>query len=398
MKIHRLLKWSLIASLIATGAFFFILAAIFVWMLVYVVHKQHAYAVMQDTHNLNNQIQKMGVHYLAGHKNGALVIAFYQRGQESVQGFGVIGNSNSGTPDARTIFEIGSVTKIFTATLLAEMFDDGAANPNDPISRYLPKGVTSPAFNGHEITLVDLATHNSGLPRLPGNIGGTVKDQGNPYANYNTADLYDSLRMVKLTREPGKRSVYSNYGYGLLGKILELKIGKSYEELLQADICKPLQLDSTTTQLSKEQVVRLTPGHSSDGAVVPNWTFDALAGCGAIRSDAADLLKLLEAELGPADSGISRALKTTQTCYFKGLAEKIGLGWQIDESIEGPTFYWHNGETGGYRSFVAFDRDHHTAVVVLSNRADGLMGLLWNSPVDDMGMRLLTIGSKVSLH
>lgn len=379
----------------ATALFFSILGAVFLWAFIYVVHRQHAYAALSDTHNLNEQIRKMGQNYLAGHKNAGLVIAFYQRGRESVQGFGKISDANQSPPDARTIYEIGSVTKIFTATLLAEMLNEGVAGLNDPIGLYLPKDVTSPSLNGHEITLVDLATHTSGLPRLPANLLAAAKDKSDPYANYTTRDLYDSLRTVKLKSEPGKRSVYSNYGYGLLGKLLELKSGKSYETLVQEKICAPLGLDSTTTQLSQEQAARLTPGHNADDEVVSNWHFDSLAGCGAIRSDAADLLKFIEAELGSGDSGISRAMETTQQSYYKGFGGNIGLGWQITGTLEGLSVLWHNGGTGGYRSFVGFDKSNQTGVVVLSNYGDAFAG---DSSVDKMGMRLLTLGSKVSLQ
>ena len=207
--------------------------------------------------------------------------------------------------------------------------------------------------------------------------------------------MYESLKTVRLKSEPGTESVYSNYGYGLLGKLVELKAGKSYEQLIQENICTPLGLDSTTTQLSKEQAARLAPGHSPDGKVVSNWHFDALAGCGTVRSDAADLLRFIEANLGTADSGISRTLQNMQKCYFKGFAGKVGLGWQITDTLQGLTIIWHNGGTGGYRSFVGFDRANNTGVVVLSNYGDAFAG---DSSVDKMGMRLLTIGSKVSLQ
>ncbi len=390
-RIHPLLKWSLMAIALVFSFF----GAAFVGLLIYVVHKQHAYAAMPDTHDLKAQIQKLGEDYLAGHKNAALVIAFYQDGKESVQGFGEVSDSNQNPPDARTIYEIGSVTKIFTATLLAEMFDDGAAKPGDPISLYLPRDVRSPTLNGHEITLENLATHASGLPRIPDNLLPKAASLSDPYANYTTRDLYESLKTVKLKNQPGARSAYSNYGYGLLGKLLELKAGKSYEELIQQNICAPLGLDSTTTQLSREQAGRLTPGHSPDGKVVSNWHFDALAGCGAIRSDAADLLKFIEANLGPANSEISRAFQNMQKCHFKGFANSVGLGWQLTNTVEGLSIIWHNGGTGGYRCFVGFDKTHQTGVVILSNYGDAFAG---DSSVDKMGMKLLTIGPKISLQ
>jgi CubicO group peptidase (beta-lactamase class C family) len=275
------------------------------------------------------------------------------------------------------------------------MTDDGVVKLDDPISLYLPKDVVSPKKNGHEITLESLATHTSGLPRLPENLFTTVKDQQNPYANYTTKDLYDGLAAVKLKSEPGKKSEYSNYGYGLLGKILELKTGKSYETLIQENICDPLGLTNTATQVSAQQKERLTPGHNPKGGIVPNWDFDALAGCGAIRSDADDLLKFVEANLDRTNSGIYKVLNETQKNHFKTFTGGIGLGWQIENEIEEMTLHWHNGGTGGYKSFIGFDKKNQVGVVILSNYGDAMA----NDPsTDDMGMKLLKIGSKVSLE
>lgn len=389
MKFHPLLKWGLLAG----GLVCFILVAAFVALLVYVLHTQRAYAALTDTHNLREQIKAMGADYLMSHPKAAVVIAFYQRGQESVQGFGTANGADP--PDAQTIFEIGSVTKTFTAAMLSEMVADGSMKLDDPISLYLPKGVVSPTKNGREITLENLATHTSGLPRLPDNFFAVVTNQQNPYISYTTKDLYDSLATVQLRTDPGKTSDYSNYGFGLLGKILELKTGKSYETLLQEDICAPLGMENTTTQLSAGQRQRLTPGHDSKGNVVSNWDFDALAGCGAIRSDATDMLKYIEANLGKATPKLLGAMEADQAPHYTGLTGIVGLGWQITKTVEGPTIIWHNGGTGGYRSFVGFDKEHQVGIVVLSNYGDAITG---DSSIDRIGMKLLTLGTKVSLQ
>ena len=203
------------------------------------------------------------------------------------------------------------------------------------------------------------------------------------------------MATVQLNSEPGKESVYSNYGYGLLGKILELKAGKPYKTLIQEMICSPLGLKNTTTKLSAEQKEQLTPGHSPQGEIVSNWDFDALAGCGAIRSDADDLLKFVEANLNKTNAEIYKVLNETQKNHFKTFTGGIGLGWQIENEIEEITLNWHNGGTGGYVSFVGFDKQNQVGVVILSNYGDA-----WarDSSVDQMGMKLLKIGSKVSLE
>jgi serine-type D-Ala-D-Ala carboxypeptidase/endopeptidase len=391
MKIHPLLKWSLLIG----GGLIFVLLAAFVALLIYDLHVQHAYTVMPDTHDLKKQIGKMGASYLKSRPNGGLVIAIYQRGAKSFQGFGKISDANSNPPDARTIFEIGSITKIFTAAALAKMANDGIVKLSDSIDFYLPQKVVSPKLNGRGITLENLATHTSGLPRLPENLLATAKDQRNPYANYTTENLYADLSAVKLKSEPGKKSDYSNYGYGLLGKILELKMGKSYETVIQENISAPLELRDTTTQLSPQQKARLTPGHNPQGQVVPNWDFDALTGCGAIRSNGEDLMKLVEANLTETNSQISKALADTQKIHFKTFTGGVGLGWQIQNQIQDVTFHWHNGGTGGYVSFIGFDRQNQVGVVILSNYGDAWAN---DSSVDKMGFELLKIASKILLN
>lgn len=391
MRVYPAIKWGLIGG----GTFIGLLVAAFVVLVVYDLHAQQVYATMPDSHDLKQQISRMGADYLVSRQNGALVIAFYQRGRESFQGFGKKSAADAGSPDAKTIFEIGSMTKIFTATVLAEMVNDGAVKLDDPISRYLPTGVESPKSNRHEITLENLATHTSGLPRLPDNFFDISTNELNPYVNYTTKDLFADVSAIKLGNEPGKVSVYSNYGFGLLGKLLELKAGKSYEELIQQNVCAPLGLPDTTTQLSAKQRELLTPGHDGNGNVVPNWDFNALAGAGAIRSDTADILKFVEANLGHAGSRVSEALAKTQECHFKQLAGGVGLGWQITQTVQGQTVIWHNGGTGGYVSFMGFDKQSQVGVVILSNYADGASG---DHSVDEMGMDLLRIGSKVSLE
>jgi serine-type D-Ala-D-Ala carboxypeptidase/endopeptidase len=226
---------------------------------------------MAAAQNLKEQINAMAEPYLAKRGYAALAIGIYQRGNKFVQGFGKFSGTNGNPPDAQTLFGIGSITKVFTAIVLARMVEDGLVRLEDPLSLHLPQGVASPPENGREITLKDLATHTFGLPRMPENFNAArAKSRLNPEAHYTTKDLYDSLAMVKLSSEPGKNASYSNYGYALLGKILELRSGKSYEQLIQEYVCKPLGLQNTTTQLSTQQKERLTPGHGPQGHIIPN--------------------------------------------------------------------------------------------------------------------------------
>ena len=365
----------------------------FVALLIYVLYTQHRYNSLSDTRDLKTRINKMGSEYVGKRPNAGLVIEVFQGGNRHISGFGRANSASANPPDGETMFEIGSVTKVFTAITLAKMAQDGAVRLDDPVSHHLPKEVAVPRKNGTEITLSHLATHTSGLPRLPDNLDSRVTDEQNPYANYQAADLYTNLASVRLSVEPGKKSDYSNYGFGLLGHILELKAGKSYEALVTETICAPLGMSNTVIKLSPEQKARLTPGHNPKGAIAPNWDFAALAGCGAIRSDADDLLKFVAANLKETDSPIAKALAEAQTFHFKKFSGGVGLGWQIEEPVEKQTLHWHNGGTGGYVSFVGFDRANQAGVVILSNYGDAWAG---DSSVDRMGMEILKYAPKIS--
>ncbi len=385
MSIRLILKWGL--GVLA------LLIVLCVALVVYVIHQQRVYRATPDTHDLKTRLAKLGDQYITKRPNAALVTGLWQHGRDFIQGFGQSSPTNASPPNGETLFEIGSVTKVFTAITLAKMAKDGVVNLDDPISRYLPQRVVSPRKNGQEITLRHLATHTAGLPGLPDNFDAVSKDQQNPYANYRAADLYESLAKVKLATEPGKTSEYSNYGFGLLGHLLALKAGKPYEDLVKQTICIPLDLTNTTITLSAEQNRRLTPGHNPEGKIIPNWNMDVLAPAGALWSNAEDLLRFLAAYLEPGSSPLSAALIEAQNEHFKEFVGAVGLGWRIDKSIEDRLIHWHNGGTGGYVSFIGFDKNGRVGVVLLSNYGDAWRG---DDSIDKMGMQILKWGSKIS--
>jgi CubicO group peptidase (beta-lactamase class C family) len=387
--------WWLKISLGCGAMLIGLLLAAFIGLLVYVLRTQHAYKNLPDTHDLNARLDQMAATYAARRPNAGIVIAVYQRGNHYVKGAGQISATNTNAPDARTLFEIGSITKVFTAVALAKMTGEGAVKLNDPISLYLPKGAASPLKNGREITLENLATHSSGLPRLPGNLLALAQDQMNPYANYKAADLYASLATVQLEGEPGKKSSYSNYGFGLLGHLLTLEAGRPYEALIRETVCAPLGLSNTVIQLSPQQAARLAQGHDTKGRPVSNWDWDVMAPAGALRSDGEDLLRFVAANLTPEASPLSAALSETQKMHFKQFSGGMGLGWHIAEPVEQTTVHWKNGGTGGYISFIGFDRANQVGVVILSSSGDAMV---LDSSVDSMGMEVLKLAVKVSLE
>ena len=282
---------------------------------------------------------------------------------------------------ANTVFEIGSVTKVFTSLLLADAVQRGEVALTDPVSKYLPPGVKVPERNGKKITLVDLATHTSGLPRLPTNFH--PKDPGNPYADYTVAQLYEFLSSYELTRDPGSQYEYSNLGGGLLGHVLALRAGTDYETLVRTRILNPLRMKSTGITLSKAMQERLTAGHNAALQPVPNWDLPTLAGAGALRSTAKDLLTFLAANIGIEKSPLAPAMAAMLAVRRPTGNPKleIALGWHI-WIRDGHEIIWHNGGTGGYRSWIGFDPKARTGVVVLSNTST-------NAGADDIGLHLL---------
>lgn len=313
------------------------------------------------------------------------------------------------SPDDRSLYEIGSVTKVFTATLLASLLQTGKVKLDDSVTQLLADIPKFPA----DITLLSLTTHISGLPRLPRNIWWSIlKHPLNPYANYSTENLYQFLRHYRANRRHLKRHgqfEYSNLGVGLLGHVLETVTGLSYEVLLQQAIAEPLGLHDTQIQLDPEQQQRFIPGYLPNQKPATAWDLPTLAGAGALRSTLQDMLKFAEANLRAAEPGgalgdelgdelvmgaIARchrpqqAIKPQQKVDDDLAQDSMGLGWFIrpTKAAEDP-IYWHNGATGGYQSYLAFHKSRHLAVIVLSNWALTPPGKGFS--VDALGSRII---------
>ena len=283
-----------------------------------------------------------------------------------------------------TIYEIGSISKTFTAILLAQMVQEGTLKTDDAAQNYLPASVKLPMRADKQITLGHLSDHTSGLPRMPTNF--TPKDPANPYADYTVEQMYDFLNDYTLTRDIGSAMEYSNLAAGLLGHILSLKAGTSYEELMVNKIATPLGMKATKITFNKPMKRNLAMGHSN-GVQVSNWDIPTLAGAGAIRSSLHDMLRYVAANMGLQKSELQAAMQLThQARHDKaGGGTRVGLGWIISKGAEGDVI-WHNGGTGGYRTFCGFVKETGTGVVVLTNSDKG---------ADDLGMRLLNSSAKL---
>ena len=266
--------------------------------------------------------------------------------------------------DEQSVFEIGSITKVFTGILLADMVGRGEVRLDQPVAELLPASVRIPVRGGKVITLQHLATHTSGLPRLPGNMA--PKDPSNPYADYSVANLYTFLSGHELRRDPGAVYEYSNLAVGLLGHALALRAGKPYESLVRERILEPLGMKSTAITLTRDMRARLAQGHDVAGAAVPLWDLPTLAGAGALRSTVADMRRFIAAAASPPNNELGRAITMSMEPRFTvNRSLSVGLNWHR-VAVAGDTIVWHNGGTGGYHSFTGFNTRTRASVVMLA--------------------------------
>jgi D-alanyl-D-alanine-carboxypeptidase/D-alanyl-D-alanine-endopeptidase len=291
--------------------------------------------------------------------------------------------------DGNSIFEIGSITKVFTSLLLADMVRHGEVALTDPVSRYLPKEAKVPWRHGRVITLEDLSRHRSGLPRMPMNF--LPINPKDAYRRYSPKDLYRFLALYPLPRDIGSQFEYSNLGVGMLGYALSLAAGKNYEELLRMRILKPLQMSSTAITLSPDMKSRLVPGYGMWFERGENWDIgEVFAGAGGLRSTANDLLTFLAAQIGATNTQLRPAIALTRLQWQPAYSKTdIGLGW-LKISAGGREIIFHNGATGSYCAFAGFDHEAKAGAVVLTNLATPL------GDVEAVGFRLLGLTPRPS--
>jgi CubicO group peptidase (beta-lactamase class C family) len=317
-----------------------------------------------------------------------MTVALVREGRTEIFGLGRMGANDARQPNGETVFEIGSVSKVFTGLLLADAIERGEVALDDVLGKYLPNDVAMPTKDDRPIRLVDLVTHTSGLPRLPDNLMPQIAEHPeNPYAQYTVAQLHEAVAAQKLASTPGKRFVYSNYGMGLLGHLLARRAGMSYEALVIDRIAGPLKMNDTRIALDESRRGRLARGHDGDGSPVENWDIPTLAGAGALRSTAADQARFIAAQLKPDGTPLGPAIaRSHKSCFEVRKGEGAAMGWIVRGD---PPVIWHNGQTGGYHSFVGFEPSKQTGVVVLSNTAGNI--------TDELGFRLLRLlaGEKV---
>ncbi|MFD2513020.1 serine hydrolase [Pontibacter locisalis] len=296
-----------------------------------------------------------------------VVLGVYENGKIQFYTYGVADKGKQVPLTENTIFEIGSITKTFTTLLAQMLISEGKINWDDSVNKYLPDSLKVLEKDGKKVTLRHLASHTAGLPKVPSNL--QPKDNYDPYADYTKKDLYAYLQQVPIQTVPGEKINYSNTGVALLGQVLENATGKTYQEMVRERILKPLQLKSALLEGANPSYTR-AQGYL-DGKPVKDWSFKAVAPAGALDMSAKDLMQYTLAYMGTGRSKLKPHAKQVLRVQKimsndKGLQGGLTLGWQIQVK-DGDTLYWHNGGTGGFRSFTGFIPGKDRAVVILAN-------------------------------
>lgn len=310
----------------------------------------------------------------ARNKYVGLAAAAVQDGETVFAARGVADESGS-LVDEHTDFEVGSVSKVFTALLLATLVSSGEVRLDEPLADFYPE-LRIPV-RGRPVTLRDLATHTSGFPRLPrGVLRQGVRNTADPYARFTDADVAAALEGVRLRAEPGRRIRYSNFGAGVLGQALARRVGTPYGALLGERVLRPLGLADTYVGPAPAGRPHRATGHNRRHKPVPDWNMPSLPGMGAVRSTAADLARFAAAQLHPESTALAEAVELIQvTQVGAGRPLGVGLGWMVSPlGRTGETMHWHNGGTGGAASYLGLVRTRDAAVVLLTNTARSVDG------------------------
>ncbi len=311
--------------------------------------------------------------YLSKPENAGLSIGILKNGKTIFYHYGETRKGSGSLPSNGSIYEIGSVSKSFTGILLAKAIEEQKVKADDDIRTYLPESFKKLAYKQTPLTLMQLANHTSGIPRLPENLTDQKNfNEKDPYQGYTKELLYNYLAKLKLKTMPGMVSEYSNTGMALLGVILENVYGKSYEALVKEKITEPLHMAHTYQEVPAAEQPQFCTGYNEQGDETPYWYFSDIPGCGGLRSTPADMMLYLQANLEEKDPAIKRSHATT---FQSGKYTSLGIAWHKQQSLSGDELIWHNGATYGFSSFMGFYKGKNCGVVVLSNSGNTVDGL-----------------------
>lgn len=316
--------------------------------------------------HLDSLVDEAASAYIQTKGNVGVSIAVYAKGTDHYYNYGETKLNNNQLPNRNTLYDIGSITKTFTSTLLAMAVNSGKVTLKTPIVQLLPDSVAAnPALKS--ITLMQLANHTSGLPRMASNMDEAVLNSGQPYADYDVPQLFAYLKSFKHTRQPGAQYEYSNLGAALLGVLLERIYHQPYAQLVKTFIIKPTGMISTGMNISTANTSRIAQGYDEALKPVAPWYFKAFQSAGGLKSSAGDMLRYAKLQLQIGTTPLNKAVQLTHQTTYQDGQQIVGLGWHYLGKTS--KVLQHSGGTGGYRSLTAADLEHNIAVVVLTNNA-----------------------------
>lgn len=319
---------------------------------------------------LDAEIRKISKKYLSY----GVIVGVYKDDESFIKAYGVLSKDNPDPPNSATIFQLGSVSKLLTAATLQILCDEGVLRMDASLGEILGDAfILSPA--AQQVTLRQLATHTSGLPKVPKSLlGKVIKITGkknllkNPYSHLELADVFDYLKTTQGMRKPGRFN-YSNFGMGLLGHVMEIVAKKNLESLAAEKLLVPIDMHNTAIGLTPEMEQHLAQGHTAKSEPNPIWTFGALAGAGAFNSNISDMMKFIQANID-GNSPLTHSLKKMHEKQFDG---HTGIGWIqptfLDRFVGNQLLVWHNGMVGGYVSYLSVDTATKTGLIILSNKS-----------------------------
>ncbi|MGJ8636789.1 MAG: serine hydrolase [Phycisphaerales bacterium] len=292
------------------------------------------------------------------------VVAVRTKGIDSYYTLGTLDYDGDETPSFDTLYEIGSISKVMTGVLFADAIRRGEVTKETLVDDLLPEGEDAKDFKGTEVQLWHLTTHTSGWPTAPANL--RPADPENPFLGYTEQMMYDYISNVSPMTEPGTKFEYSNLAVGLLGTLVSNNAESGYENLVIERVFEPLGIEEFWITLGDDELKRLAPATSSKRSTKHWGATGPMDPAGMWVSSAPAMLEFAAANLDGGEGEIYESLEASHETMADSGFGKVAFGWMLAQ--DGST-YWHNGMTGGYSSYMAFNNQIDTAVVVLTNGA-----------------------------